>query len=127
MCIRDSHRVISSAGAIAPRTGVVQSINFRSLSLIFATENVVIRKIVKIIVSAGVWGIVCCDYHAWALRIKKVIRRQATWCMDPKFRNDQIFENIDAGEGFGPLSSPKSFAGAISMPCGTPRFHSHDS
>ena len=36
--------------------------------------------------------------------------------MHPWCRNVEIFKNIDAGEGFGPLNSPKSLAGAISMP-----------
>ena len=39
-----------------------------------------------------------------------------------EFRNVQFFENIDAGEGFGPLNPPKSLAGAISMPCGAHAF-----
>ena len=40
------------------------------------------------------------------------------------FRNDEIFGKVDAGEGFKHLKSPKSLAGAISMPCGAPRsFH----
>ena len=47
--------------------------------------------------------------------------------MGPNFRNADIFENIDVGEGFGFLNPPKSLAGAISMPCGAPRFISHDS
>ena len=115
-------RVISSAGTFAPRRAVVQSIRFQSLTLIFVTENDVIRTIVQTIVSADVLGFVFCDYDAWALRIKKVTRAQATWCMDRKFWNDQIFENIDAGERFRPLNPLKSLAGAISMPCGAPRF-----
>ena len=42
--------------------------------------------------------------------------------MHPGCRNGQIFENIDAGEGFEPLNPPKSLAGAISMPCGAHAF-----
>ena len=38
--------------------------------------------------------------------------------MHPWCRNVEIFENIDAGEGFGFLNPPKSLADAISMPCG---------
>ena len=37
-------RVISSAGAIAPRIGLQQSMRFRSLTLIFDIENDVIRN-----------------------------------------------------------------------------------
>ena len=48
---------------------------------------------------------VSCKYHGQALRIKKVIRVQATWSMDRKFWNDQIFEKIDVAEGFRPLNS----------------------
>ena len=66
-------------------------------------------------------------YHGWTLRNKKVIRYQATGSMDRTFWNHEIFQNIDAGEGFRPLRSRNSFAGAISMPCGAPTFHSHDS
>ena len=62
-------------------------------------------------------------YHGWALRIKKVIRNQATGSMDRKFRNHEIFQNIDAGERFRPLKSRNSLAGAISMPCGAPTYH----
>ena len=61
-------------------------------------------------------------YHGWTLRIKKVIRDQATGSMDRKFENHEIFENIDAGERLRPLKSRNSFAGAISMPCGAPTF-----
>ena len=43
--------------------------------------------------------------------------------MHPWCRNVEISENIDAGEGFGPLNPPKSLAGAISMPCGAPCFN----
>ena len=60
-------------------------------------------------------------YHGWTLRSKKVIRGQATGFMDRKFRNHEIFQNIDAGEGFRRLKSRNSFVGAISMPCGAPR------
>ena len=35
---------------------------------------------------------VSCKYHGQALRNKKVIRIQATWSMNRKFWNDQIFE-----------------------------------
>ena len=66
-------------------------------------------------------------YHGWALRIKKVIRYQATWSMDRNFGNHDFFENVDAGEGFRFLNSWNSVAGAISMPCGAPTYHSHDS
>ena len=66
-------------------------------------------------------------YHGWTLRSKKVIRGQATGSMERKFRNREIFQNIDAGERFGPLKSWNSFAGAISMPCGAPTYHLHDS
>ena len=66
-------------------------------------------------------------YHGWTLRNQKVIRYQATWSMDRKFGNHGIFQNIDAGEGFRPLNSRNSFAGAISMPCGAPTYHLHDS
>ena len=48
---------------------------------------------------------VSCKYHGQALRNKKVIRGQATWSMNRKFWNDQIFEKIDAAEGFRPLNS----------------------
>ena len=48
---------------------------------------------------------VSCKYHGQALRNKKVIRAHATWSMDRKFWNDQIFEKIDAAEGFKPLNS----------------------
>ena len=40
-----------------------------------------------------------------------------------KFWNDEILEKIDAAEGFRPLNSWNSLAGAISMPCGAPTFH----
>ena len=66
-------------------------------------------------------------YHGWALRIKKVTRDQTTCSMYRKFGNHEIFENVDAGEGFRPLNSGNSLAGAISMPCGAPRFILHDS
>ena len=66
-------------------------------------------------------------YHGWTLRNKKVIRPQATWSMDRKFGNHEIFQNIDAGEGLGRVNSWNSLAGAISMPCGAPTFHLHDS
>ena len=36
--------------------------------------------------------------------------------MDRKFGNHEFFQNIDAGEGFRPLNSRNSLAGAISMP-----------
>ena len=48
---------------------------------------------------------VSCKYHGQALRNKKVIRIQTTWSMDQKFWNDQIFEKIDAAEGFRFLNS----------------------
>ena len=35
------------------------------------------------------------------------------WCMHPWCRNVEIFENIDADDGFGHLNQPKSFAGVI--------------
>ena len=66
-------------------------------------------------------------YHGWTLRIKKVIRIRATGSMDRKFENHEIFQNIDAGERLRPLKSRNSLAGAISMPCGAPTYHSHDS
>ena len=66
-------------------------------------------------------------YHGWTLRNEKVIRTQATGSMSPKFGNHEIFQNIDAGERFRPLNSWNSLAGAISMPCGAPTCHSHDS
>ena len=34
------------------------------------------------------------------------------WCMAPKFRKLEIFENIEAGEGFGHQKSRIFFAGA---------------
>ena len=58
---------------------------------------------------------------------QKVIRGQATGSMDRKFGNHEIFQNIDAGEGFRPLKSRNSLAGTISMPCGAPTYHPHDS
>ena len=61
------------------------------------------------------------------LRNEKVIRSQATGSMDRKFGNHEIFKNIDAGERFRLLKSRNSFAGAISMLCGAPTYHSHDS
>ena len=66
-------------------------------------------------------------YHGWTLRNKKVIRSHATGSMDRKFGNHEIFENIDAGERLRHVKSRNSFAGAISMPCGEPTYHSHDS
>ena len=97
---------------------------FRTLGFIFVTENDVIRKTVQIIVSADAWGFEWCGYEVWALRIKKVIRVQASGACTRKFRNDKIFGKVDAGEGFRLLNSPKSLAGAISMPCGAPAsFH----
>ena len=66
-------------------------------------------------------------YHVQALRNKKVIRDQATGSMDRKFRNHDFFQNIDAGEGLRFLNSRNSLAGAISMPCGAPTYHSQDS
>ena len=58
-------------------------------------------------------------YHGWTLRNKKVIRVRATGSMDRKFGNHDIFQNIDVGEGFRPVKSRNSVAGAISMalPC----------
>ena len=100
---------------------------FRSLGLIFVTENDVIRKVDRTIVSAGVLGFECCGHDVWTLRIKKVIRVQASGACTRKFRNDEIIGKVDAGEGFRPLNLSKSLAGAISMPCGAPRFISHDS
>ena len=91
---------------------------FRSLGFIFVTENDVIRKTVRIRASAGVWGFVCRGYDVWALRIKKVIRIQASGACTRTFRNDEIFGKVDAGEGFRRLNPAKSLAGAISMPCG---------
>ena len=43
-------------------------------------------------------------YHGQALRNKKVIRVQASWSMNRKFWNDQLFHKIDAAEGFGHLN-----------------------
>ena len=54
-----------------------------------------------------------------------VARQLGAWTGN--FRNDQNFGNVDACEGFRPLNSPKSLAGAISMLCGAPQFISHDS
>ena len=62
-------------------------------------------------------------YHGWTLRNEKVIRYQATGSMSRKFGNHEFFQNIDAGEGFRPLNSWNSLAGAISMPCGAPTYH----
>ena len=47
------------------------------------------------------------------MRIKKVIRNQATGSMDRKFENHDFLQNIDAGEGFKLLKSRNSLAGAI--------------
>ena len=66
---------------------------------------------------------VSCKYHGQALRNKKVIRVQASWSMNRNFWNDKIFEKIDAAEGFRPLNSSNSLAGAISMLCGAPTIH----
>ena len=44
-----------------------------------------------------------------------------------RFENHEIFPNIDAGERLRPLKSRDSLAGAISMPCGAPTYHLHDS
>ena len=66
-------------------------------------------------------------YHVPALRNKQVIRGHATGSMGRQFGNHEIFQNIDVGEGFRPLKSRNSFAGAISMPCGAPTYHLHDS
>ena len=81
-------------------------------------ENYVIRKTFEIKASAGVWGFECSAYHLWALRIKKVIPDQASGACTRKFGNDEIFGKVGAGEAFRRLNSPKSLAGAISMPCG---------
>ena len=97
------------------------------MGLIFVTENDVIRKVDRNIVSAGAWGFECCAYEVWTLRIKKVIRAQASGACTRKFRNDEIFGKVSAGEGIGPLNPRKSLAGAISMPCGGPRLIPHDS
>ena len=43
---------------------------------------------------------VSCKYYDQALRKKKVIRVHASWSMSRGFWNDQIFEKIDAAEGF---------------------------
>ena len=51
-------------------------------------------------------------YDGLALRIKKVTRAQATGRMTPKSGKLEIFENIDAGEGFGHENRPNFFAGA---------------
>ena len=91
---------------------------FRISSFNFVTENDVIRKTVQIIVSADVWGFEWCGYEVWALQIKKVIRVQASGACTRKFGNAKIFGKVDVGEGFRALNSPKSLAGAISMPCG---------
>ena len=66
-------------------------------------------------------------YHGCTLRNKKVIRVGATGSMDRKFGNHEIFQNIDAGEGFRSLNSWNSLAGAISMPRGAPTYHPNDS
>ena len=42
---------------------------------------------------------------------RELNKRWQPWCMHPWCRNGEIL-------GFGPLNPPKSFAGAISMPCG---------
>ena len=36
---------------------------------------------------------------------QKVIRTQASGSMMPNFENDEIFQNIDAGDGFRRLNS----------------------
>ena len=119
-------RVISSTGTIARRKVVVQSRRFRTLAMIFVAINDVFWNI---------WRSLCrrClifiswKYHGWALRNEKVIRAQATGPMSLKFGNHEIFKNIDAGEGLTPIKSRNSLAGAISMPCGAPTYHLHDS
>ena len=86
------------------------------------TENDIIRKTDRFIVSAGAWGFECCDYDVCTLRIKKVIRVHASGACTRKFRNIEIFGKVDAGEGLRRLNSSKSLAGTISMPCGALRF-----
>ena len=54
--------------------------------------------------------------------MKKVIPDQASGACNRKFRNDEIFGKVGAGDGFRRLNSPKSLAGAISMLCGAPAF-----
>ena len=78
---------------------------FSNVDLIFRDQ---IKCILKTFVDRSVGPClkkVSCKYHGQALRNKKVIRSQATWSMDRKFWNDQIFEKIDAAEGFRPLNS----------------------
>ena len=58
---------------------------------------------------------------------QKNVRVRATGSIDRKFGNREIFQNMNAGEGFRLLKSRNSLAGAISMPCGAPTYHSHDS
>ena len=48
-------RVISSAGAIGPRIGVMEFIRFGTLTSIFDIENDVIRNSDRIVLSAGAW------------------------------------------------------------------------
>ena len=50
-------------------------------------------------------GLALCEYEVLPLRNKKVIGCYATGSMTPKFRKLEIFENIEAGEGFGHQSS----------------------
>ena len=78
-------RIISSTGTIARRNAAVHSGRFRILTSIFVIENYVLEPLSGLSCPLVGVAFVFCGYHACALRIKKVIRIQATWCMGRTF------------------------------------------
>ena len=111
-------RGIASAGAIAHTNELVQCVNFRSLDRISLTETIESRKSFEIMQLQYVWIWFSESMTASRFETKKLYVPAQGWCMASKFQKLEIFENIEASEGFGHPKSRIFFAGANFIACG---------
>ena len=100
---------------------------FSNFDLDFVTVNDVFSNSFEIVQSAHVSKRSLASITVRRCEPRKLYESVARGAWARIFEMTKISEKVDAGEGLKHLNPPKSLAGAISMPCGAPRFHSHDS
>ena len=105
-------REIASAGAIAHTNALVQFVLLRPLGRISVAEMNWSRKFLLPIQFQYYWISFSESMTASRCETKKLYVAKLGWCMAPKFRKLDIFENIEAGEWFGYNKSRIFFAGA---------------
>ena len=93
-------REIASAGAIGHTNAVVRSMALRFSDWISDREKNEFRKSFEIIPLQRFGILFSESMTASRCETKKLYVAKQWWCMTPKFRKFDFFENIEAGEGF---------------------------